>query len=236
MFPGLPSARLIALGFAAGLLALSLEPGRAAEPGRIVGHVRLGLKAAARPLSTASYGWQITSPAAPASEMTNVLVWLKHPAVGDPPAPMRAELRQRGETFVPHTIAVTVGSIVSFPNADPLFHNVFALSRAGTFDLGRYPRGDSRQRQMTRPGIVKVYCHLHSHMNAIVAVFDHPWFAQVAADGTFAIERVPPGEHVLVGWHERAGNTERTISVDPGGTSRVDLLVPLDLDPRDTQP
>jgi plastocyanin len=189
------------------------------------------VKPAARPLSTASYGWQVSAPASRSSELTNVLVWLKDPPAGAALPPMRAELRQRGESFVPHTIAVTVGSVVSFPNDDPLFHNVFSLSRAGTFDLGRYPRGDSRQRQMTKAGIVKVFCHLHSHMNAIVAVFDHPWFAQVAADGSFAIDGVPPGQHVLVGWHERAGHTERSIAVEPGGTTRVDLLVPLDHSP-----
>ena len=43
---------------------------------------------------------------------------------------MRAEIRQRNENFVPHVVAVTVGSQVDFPNDDPIYHNVFSLSRA----------------------------------------------------------------------------------------------------------
>ena len=111
--------------------------------------------------------------------------------------------------FVPHVVAITTGSSVAFPNDDLLFHNVFSLSRAGTFDLGRYPQGDTRVRRFDKAGVVKVYCHLHSHMSAIIAVFDHPWFAKVGADGNFEIDRVPPGTYLLTGWHERAGNTDQ---------------------------
>ena len=47
---------------------------------------------------------------------------------------------------------------------------VFSLSRGASFDLGRYPRGESRERTFTRPGLVKVYCHLHSQMSATIVV------------------------------------------------------------------
>jgi plastocyanin len=225
-----PSARWVGVGALLAALTIGLSAPGASQPGRITGVVRLHVKSSARPLPTSAYGWQISSPGVPEGEMANVLVWLKNPPAGAVPPPMRAELRQRGEMFVPHTVAVTVGSVVTFPNDDPLFHNVFSLSRAGTFDLGRYPRGDSRQRQMSRPGIVKVFCHLHSHMNAIIAVFDHSWFARVSPDGTFAIDNVPAGTHVLTGWHERAGHAGRSVTVEPGGTARVELIVPIRLE------
>ena len=49
---------------------------------------------------------------------------------------------------MPHVLAITRGSTVDFPNGDPFFHNVFSLSRAATFDLGRYPRGQSRSQRV----------------------------------------------------------------------------------------
>src|SRR5688572_10460429 len=43
--------------------------------------------------------------------------------------PGRAVLDQRNETFVPHVLAVMVGTVVDFPNSDKTYHNVFSLSK-----------------------------------------------------------------------------------------------------------
>jgi hypothetical protein len=142
--------------------------------------------------------------------------------------PTQAELRQRGEMYVPHVVAITTGSTVTFPNDDALFHNVFSLSRSASFDLGRYPKGETRTRRFEKPGVIKVYCHLHSHMSAIIAVFDHPWYAQASEDGSFTIDRVPAGSYTLTGWHERAGNTDRPITVEAGAATRIELIVPIE--------
>ncbi len=53
----------------------------------------------------------------------------------------RQEIRQQHEEFLPRVLAATRGSTVEFPNRDPVFHNVFPLASAATFDLGRYPMG-----------------------------------------------------------------------------------------------
>ena len=113
-------------------------------------------------------------PAGAGSELPNVIVFVDLPA-GEPSAPTHATIRQTNEVFVPRVAAVTRGSTVDFANDDAIFHNVFSLSRAATFDLGRYPRGESKSRRFDRPGVVKVFCHLHSHMTALVRVFDHPY-------------------------------------------------------------
>jgi hypothetical protein len=52
--------------------------------------------------------------------------------------PGRAIMDQRNETFVPHVLAITAGTVVDFPNSDKTFHNVFSLSKVRRFDLGRY--------------------------------------------------------------------------------------------------
>ena len=140
---------------------------------------------------------------------------------------MRATINQTDEEFVPHVVAVTVGSTVDFPNGDLIFHNVFSLSRAGTFDLGRYPRGATKSRTFKKPGTVKVFCHLHSHMSAIVHVFDHPYFTAPGRDGRFTIPNVPPGSHAVTAWHERAGQVTESVIVGDGPTLDLRFSLPL---------
>ena len=94
---------------------------------------------------------------------------------------------------MPRTVAITRGSTVDFPNGDPFFHNVFSLSRAANFNLGRFARGQSRGREFTKAGTVKVYCDIHSHMSATILVFDHPYFTIPELDGSFELPAVPAG-------------------------------------------
>jgi plastocyanin len=216
------------LPVAAAVLLVWQPGGEALTTGAIAGRVRLGIAPAGRPLPTSGYSRQISVPAGHGAELPNVLVWIKDPPARPAMAPRQAALRQRDEAFVPHVLAIPIGSSVTFPNDDPIFHNVFSLSRAATFDLGRYRQGNARTRRFTQAGLVKVFCHLHSHMSAIIAVFDHPWFAQVEEDGSFVIADVPPGRYTLAGWHERAGTAGQAVVVEPGVTTRLELLVPLE--------
>ncbi len=143
-------------------------------------------------------------------------------------APKNAELRQVHETFVPHVVAITRGSTVEFPNDDPIFHNVFSLSSAATFDLRRYPKGQSRSQTFPKAGIVKVYCNIHSHMSATILILDHPYFVIPELDGTFEIANVPAGQYTIVGWHERVGERTATVKVERGQTAAIDLSLPVE--------
>ena len=104
---------------------------------------------------------------------------------------------------------------------------MFSLSSAASFDLGRYPQRKSKARTFTKPGIVKVFCHLHSHMSAIVRVFDHPYFAQVAEDGRFTIDGLEPGRHEVVAWHERVGEAKASLIVAAGEATDAVFALPL---------
>jgi plastocyanin len=138
--------------------------------------------------------------------------------------PQRATLDQRNETFVPHVLAITVGTTVDFPNSDRVYHNVFSLSGPKRFDLGRYAAGRSRSVRFDRPGIVRVFCEIHSHMSAFILVFNHRYFAVTAADGRYQIGRVPPGRYTLVAWNEGLIRESRHIVVgDEGGPIEADF-------------
>ena len=51
---------------------------------------------------------------------------------------------------------IPAGPTVEFPNADPIFHNAFSLSAARQFDLGFYPKGQSRSVRFDRAGVVRI--------------------------------------------------------------------------------
>ena len=140
---------------------------------------------------------------------------------------MRAAIAQQNEQFAPHVAAVTSGSQVDFPNLDDYFHNVFSLSRLATFDLGRYATGQVRSRTFDRPGIVKVYCHIHAQMSAVVRVFDHPWFTIPDAAGAFSIDGLPAGTYTLVAWHDRIGERRQRLTIRAGATTDVSLTLPV---------
>ncbi len=140
--------------------------------------------------------------------------------------PGRAVMDQRNETFVPHVLAVTTGTVVDFPNTDKTFHNVFSLSKARRFDLGRYAAGRSKSVRFDHPGVVRVFCDIHSHMNAFVLVFSHPFFDVTDVEGRFRIGSVPPGTYTVIGWYEGEQRTSRSVQVPAGSVVDLELTVP----------
>ena len=138
----------------------------------------------------------------------------------------RAIMDQRNETFVPHVLAITVGTVVDFPNSDKTFHNVFSYSRPQRFDLGRYAVGRSKSVRFERPGVVRVFCDIHSHMNAFILVFSHRFFDVTDQEGRFRLENVPPGTYTVVGWYEGEARTSRAVTVTAGSIVDLELVVP----------
>jgi plastocyanin len=145
-------------------------------------------------------------------------------AFDDAPFP-RAVLDQRNQTFVPWVLAVPVGTTVDFPNSDSTYHNVFSLSKTRRFDLGRYPRGQSRSVRFDRPGVVRVFCEIHSHMNAFILVFAHRYFATTDDAGRYRIAGVPPGEYRLVWWYDGREREVREVRVGEGTLVEADFVV-----------
>jgi plastocyanin len=137
----------------------------------------------------------------------------------------RTVMDQRNETFVPHVLAVTVGTTVDFPNSDKFYHNVFSLSKARQFDLGRYATGSSKSIRFDRPGIVRVFCDIHSHMNAFILVFSHPFFALTDADGRYRIDHIPAGTYGVVAWNEGTLSESQPATVPDGGLAELDFTL-----------
>jgi plastocyanin len=137
----------------------------------------------------------------------------------------RVVLDQRNQTFVPHVLAIQAGTNVDFPNNDKTYHNVFSLSRAKRFDLGRYPKSQVRTVRFDRPGVVRVFCDIHSHMSAFILVFAHRYFATTDEGGAYRIEGVPAGSYRLVAWNDGQEREVRTVEVPAGGTVEADFVL-----------
>lgn len=222
---------LLAVGLAAAVTSAWVVPlvGRAqpAPAGSIRGRLDIRrLAAGPRPRPGVSELGGRTPAAAP--DVRRGLVYLDTAprSAFDDREPGRAVMDQRNETFVPRLLAVTTGTAVDFPNSDLTYHNVFSLSRARRFDLGRYAAGKSKAVRFERPGIVRVFCDIHSHMSAFVVVFNHPYFRVTDVDGRYHIDHVPPGSYTIVGWYEGEARVQRTITVAPGAATELDLVVP----------
>ena len=137
----------------------------------------------------------------------------------------RAVMDQHDERFVPHVLAITTGTTVDFPNTDPIYHNVFSLSKIKPFDLGRYASGRSKQVKFDRPGIVRVFCEIHSHMNAFILVFSHPFFSLTDNEGHYRIDNVPPGTYNVIAWNEGTPSDPKPAIVPDGGAAELDFTL-----------
>jgi plastocyanin len=146
-------------------------------------------------------------------------------AFDDQPEQPRATMDQRDETFVPHVLAIMAGTVVDFPNSDRTYHNVFSLSKPRTFDLGRYAAGKSKSVRFERPGIVRVFCDIHSHMNAFILVFGHPYFATTDGDGRYRIPDVPGGTYTVAIWNEGVVRESRRVSVQDAADVEVNFTL-----------
>jgi len=128
------------------------------------------------------------------------------------------EIKQKDKQFWPQTSVVVRGTSVVFPNLDAIFHNVFSTSGRNSFDLGSYRSGDTpRSVVLTTPGVVEVYCNIHSKMNANILVVPGPLYAKVGSDGSYRIENVPVGARRIVAWSPNAKPAQQKIEVASSG-------------------
>ncbi len=134
-------------------------------------------------------------------------------------------MRSQNKQFTPRVLAVPVGTEVAFPNADPIFHNVFSVSKTKPFDLGLYKSGQSSSVRFDAAGLVRVYCNIHPTMVGFIHVFALPHFAVTAADGRFGLAGVAPGRYALKAWEERGGIVSTALTVAAGEAAEVAVEV-----------
>ena len=140
--------------------------------------------------------------------------------------PTNQVVTQREKTFLPHVLAVPLGTSVQFRNDDRIYHNVFSIAKPNDFDAGIRATGATYTRTFNSPGAVEILCNIHSTMNGYVFVVDSPLYAKAQASGAFSIRGVAPGRYELGAWHEAASSiTRKQIVVGSEGAHDVTVTV-----------
>jgi len=110
-------------------------------------------------------------------------------------------IHQKNATFNPPFAVAIKGQTVQFLNDDSIDHNVFSYSKVKKFDLGIYPKGESKSLTFEEEGPVLIFCSIHEFMNGIVYVVPAVWYGLTDSQGHFSIPHVPVGRYQVRMWH-----------------------------------
>jgi plastocyanin len=139
--------------------------------------------------------------------------------------PGKFKLAQKNKSFTPHVLVIPVGSTVSFPNEDPIFHNVFSLSRPNPFDLGLYRAGDSKDRIFAGPATYRVFCNIHPQMSATILVVPTSYITEADNAGNYRFD-LPAGRYRITAWDERSTQPATAeITVGANASTAPDLTL-----------
>jgi hypothetical protein len=166
---------------------------------------------------------------------TPAVVWLK--LLGESvqlpfPASKSYRLLQKNRMFSPHLLVIPVGSTVSFPNADPFFHNVFSLFDGKRFDLGLYEAGSEKQVVFSREGVSYIFCNIHPEMSAVVLALSTPLYGIADPSESVTIHNIPVGDYTLNIWIEGVpqatlSSLARRVHIGAGGTNLGSIAIPV---------
>ncbi len=126
------------------------------------------------------------------------------------------KMSHKGRQFTPHVLPIVKQGVVDFFNDDRIYHNVFSLSKAKTFDLGIYPQGTSKLVTFSQSGLVKIYCNMHPKMASNILVLNNPLFAKTNVDGSYTINNIPDGVFSVRLWYEFSDGFSQQISLQGG--------------------
>jgi hypothetical protein len=107
-------------------------------------------------------------------------------------------------------------------NSDGLLHNINTTPSANRgFNISQ-PTTMTSTRTFAQPEVmIPVRCDVHGWMEAYIGVTEHPYFAVSGDDGTFSIDRLPPGQYVLEAWHEVYGAQTANVTVEANTPASV---------------
>lgn len=126
-------------------------------------------------------------------------------------------LNQKGCRYNPHMLGIMAGQQIKILNSDTADHNIHDMpSNNPPFNESQMPTSKPVLKNFTNPEMmIPVQCNQHPWMRAYINVMSHPYFAVSAADGSFSIKNLPPGEYTLAAVHEKFGGQTLKVKVGP---------------------
>ncbi len=134
-------------------------------------------------------------------------------------------LDQKGCIYKPHVIGLQANQTLRVTNSDTTLHNVHPLPRVNPeWNKSQAAGAGALIEKFPKPELmIPVKCNIHPWMRSYINVVEHPFFAVTAADGSFTIKGLPPGEYTFQAVHERFGDTEVQVTVGEGETKEIDF-------------
>ena len=163
-----------------------------------------------------------------ADETATALVWIE----GTEASPITPQvpsdtvtISQKGTQFTPRFSVAVVGQTVDMPNDDNTAHNVYSKSPTKSFNLGVYPKGESKDVSFEKTGRVDLLCSMHRQMSAIIYVVPNEHFAKVGEDGAFKLPDLKPGTYTLKAFHKDCGEFSQEITVPEQGDATATVAL-----------
>lgn len=155
--------------------------------------------------------------------LSNVFVYIKRGLEGKKFAPPDAAVTidQKGCWFYPRVIGIQTGQTLNVTNSDPVTHNIHPLAQTNReWNHSQGPGDAPLARRFTQSEtMIRVKCNIHNWMRSYIGVLDHPFFGVTSSDGSFQIDKMPPGKFILAAWQETLGEQEQPFELLPSGTT-----------------
>ncbi|MFT4590100.1 MAG: plastocyanin [Candidatus Binatia bacterium] len=141
--------------------------------------------------------------------------------------------------YIPYVSSAQTGQTITVKNSDPLMHNVHPTPKnvAGgnkEKNIAQVIKGQKNNFSFPAPErFLRFKCDIHQWMYSYISIEEHPWSAVTAADGTFTIKNVPPGDYEVEAVHRKIhfakdyqGDVQKVKVTADGGKANFTLNVP----------
>ena len=135
-------------------------------------------------------------------------------------------LDQKGCRYIPHMLGIMAGQPFKVTNTDTADHNIHDMpSKNPAFNESQMPTDKPITKAFSNAEMmIPVQCNQHPWMRAYINVMTNPYFAVSAADGSYEIKNLPPGEYTLAAVHEKFGEQTMKVKVGPKETAKAPFV------------